>query len=127
LFPYSNAKDRRVTQDLKSYGEIITHPQCSVDEKKIKKIRVYHIRIIAATKIGSHDMKSIDSSIIIVKNVCVLTSASMIAYLFLWICLFILLTSSVLLLFLRLKHIITVVYPIRNGHFKMADCKSSKR
>jgi hypothetical protein len=23
--------------------------------------------------------------------------------------------------------IITVVYPIRNGHFKMADCKSSKR
>ena len=22
---------------------------------------------------------------------------------------------------------ITVVYPIRNGHFKMADCKSSKR
>ena len=24
-------------------------------------------------------------------------------------------------------HIITVVYPIRNGHFKMVDCKSSKR
>ena len=23
--------------------------------------------------------------------------------------------------------VITVVYPIRNGHFKMADCKSSKR
>jgi hypothetical protein len=23
--------------------------------------------------------------------------------------------------------IITVVYPIRNGHFKMADCTSSKR
>ena len=24
-------------------------------------------------------------------------------------------------------HNFTVVYPIRNGHFKMADCKSSKR
>ena len=38
--------------------------------------RVYHIRII------SHDMKQTDSSIIIVRNVCVLTSASMIVYLF---------------------------------------------
>jgi hypothetical protein len=26
-----------------------------------------------------------------------------------------------------LSSAITVVYPIRNGHFKMADCKSSKR
>jgi hypothetical protein len=42
--------------------------------------RVYHIRIIAK-KIGSHDMKQTDSSIIIVRNVCVLTSAS-IVYLF---------------------------------------------
>jgi len=33
-------------------------------------------------KIGSHDMKQTDSSIIIVRNVCVLTSASMIVYLF---------------------------------------------
>ena len=49
----------------------------------IKKIvfHVYHIRIIAK-KIGSHDMKQTDSSIIIVRNVCVLTSASMIVYLF---------------------------------------------
>ena len=39
--------------------------------------RVYHIRIIAK-QIGSHDMKQTDSSIIIVRNVCVLTSASMI-------------------------------------------------
>jgi hypothetical protein len=39
--------------------------------------RVYHIRIIAK-KIGSHDMKQTDSSIIIVRNVCVLTSVSMI-------------------------------------------------
>jgi hypothetical protein len=31
---------------------------------------------------GSHDMKQTDSSIIIVRNVCVLTSASMIVYLF---------------------------------------------
>ena len=44
--------------------------------------RVYHIRIIAPPKNGSHDMKQTDSSIIIVRNVCVLTSASMIVYLF---------------------------------------------
>jgi hypothetical protein len=31
-------------------------------------------------KIGSHDMKQTDSSIIIVRNVCVLTSGSMIVY-----------------------------------------------
>jgi hypothetical protein len=31
---YSNAKDMRVTQDLNSFGEIIAHAQCSVDEKK---------------------------------------------------------------------------------------------
>ena len=41
----------------------------------------YHIRIIAPKKNGSHDMKQTDSSIIIV-IVCVLTSASMIVYLF---------------------------------------------
>ena len=44
--------------------------------------RVYHIRIIAHKKKGSHDMEQTDSSIIIVRNVCVLTSASMIVYLF---------------------------------------------
>jgi hypothetical protein len=44
--------------------------------------RVYHIRIIAPKTNGSHDMKQTDSSIIIVRNVCVLTSASMIVYLF---------------------------------------------
>ena len=39
--------------------------------KKNKNIfRVYHIRIIAHNKIGSHDMKQTDSSIIIVRNVC---------------------------------------------------------
>jgi hypothetical protein len=43
--------------------------------------RVYHIRIIAKRN-GSHDMKQTDSSIIIVRNVCMLTSASMIVYLF---------------------------------------------
>jgi hypothetical protein len=31
---YSNAKDMRVTQNLNSFGEIIAHAQCSVDEKK---------------------------------------------------------------------------------------------
>ena len=43
---------------------------------------VYHIRIIAPKKNGSHDMKQTDSSIIIVRNVCVLTSASVIVYRF---------------------------------------------
>ena len=33
-------------------------------------------------KYGSHNMKQTDSSIIIVRNVCVLTSAFMIVYLF---------------------------------------------
>jgi hypothetical protein len=33
---------------------------------------VYHIRIIAPKKNGSHNMKQTDSSIIIVRNVCVL-------------------------------------------------------
>ena len=45
--------------------------------------RVYHIRIICKKRIGSHDMKQTDSSIIIVRNVCVLTSSSTIVYLFL--------------------------------------------
>ena len=44
--------------------------------------RVYHIRIIAHKKNGSHDMKQTDSSMIIVRNVCVLTSASMMVYFF---------------------------------------------
>jgi hypothetical protein len=81
VFPHSNANDMRVTQNLNSFGEIVAHADCSVDEKKICIFRVYHIRIIAK-KIGSHDMNQTDSSIIIVRNVCVLTSASMIVYLF---------------------------------------------
>ena len=40
-----------VTQDLNSFGEIIAHAQCSVDEKNTNIFRVYHnIRIIATTK-----------------------------------------------------------------------------
>jgi hypothetical protein len=40
-----------VTQDLNSFGEIIAHAQCSVDEKHTNIFRVYHnIRIIATTK-----------------------------------------------------------------------------
>ena len=35
--------------------------------------RVYHIRIIAQKKNSSHDMKQTDSSLIMVRNVCVLT------------------------------------------------------
>jgi hypothetical protein len=34
VFPYSNANNMRVTQDLNSFGEIIAHAHCSVDEKK---------------------------------------------------------------------------------------------
>jgi hypothetical protein len=44
--------------------------------------RVYHKRIIAPKKNGSHNMKQTDSSIIVVRIVCMLTSASMIVYLF---------------------------------------------
>jgi hypothetical protein len=43
--------------------------------------RVYHIRIIAKKKCV-HTTWNTDSPIIIVRNVCVLTSASMIVYLF---------------------------------------------
>jgi hypothetical protein len=32
VFPYSNANDMHVTQDLNSFGEIIAHAHCSVDE-----------------------------------------------------------------------------------------------
>jgi hypothetical protein len=64
VFPYSNANDMSMTQDLNSFGEIIAHAHCSVDENK-NIFRVYHIRRIG----GSHDKKQTDSSIIIVKNV----------------------------------------------------------
>jgi hypothetical protein len=80
VFQYSNANDMRVTQDLNSFEEIIAHTQCSVDKKKIYIPCVPHKN--NCNKIGSHDMKQTDSSIIIVRNVCVLTSASMIVYLF---------------------------------------------
>ena len=83
VFQYSNANDMHVTQDLNFFGEIIAHAQCSVDENKnIYIFRVYHIRIIAHKKIGRHDMKQTYSSIMIVRNVCMLTSAYMIVYLF---------------------------------------------
>jgi hypothetical protein len=36
LFPDSIANDMRVTQDLKSFGEIIAHAHCSVDEKNVR-------------------------------------------------------------------------------------------
>jgi hypothetical protein len=72
----------QVTQDLNSFGEIIAHTQCSVDGKKSKYIPCVPHKNNCKKKIGSHDMKQTDSSIIIVRNVCVLTSASMIVYLF---------------------------------------------
>jgi hypothetical protein len=84
VFQYSNANDMRVTQDMNSFGEIIAHAQCSVDEKKYTCIYIPCVphKNNCKNKIGSHNMKQTDSSIIIVRNVCVLTSASMIVYLF---------------------------------------------
>ena len=70
----------RVTQDLNSFGEIIAHAQCSVDEKIYIYIPCVPHKNNCPKKIGSYDMKQIDSSIVIVRNVCVLTSASMIVY-----------------------------------------------
>jgi hypothetical protein len=40
-----------VTQDLDSFGDIIAHAQCSVDEEKNIYIRVYYIGIIAKNKL----------------------------------------------------------------------------
>ena len=63
----------RVTQDLNSFGEIIAHTHCSVNGKKM----YIYIPCVPnknnCKKNGSHDMKQTDSSIIIVRNVCVLT------------------------------------------------------
>jgi hypothetical protein len=78
VFQYSNAIDMRVTQDLTYFGEIIAHAQCSVDGI----IPFVPHKNNCKKKIGLHDMKQTDSSIIIARNVCVLTSASMIVYLF---------------------------------------------
>jgi hypothetical protein len=67
---------------LNSFGEIIPHAHCSVDEKKLKYIPCVPHKNNCQKKIGSQDMKQTYFSIIIVMNVCVLTSASMIVYLF---------------------------------------------
>ena len=67
---YSNANDMHVTQDLNSFGEIIAHAHCSVDEKKKIYIPCVPHKDNCQKKIGSHDMKQTDSSIIIVRNVC---------------------------------------------------------
>jgi hypothetical protein len=81
VFQYINANDMRVTQDLNSFGEIIAHAQCSVDEKKLYIFRVYHIRIIAKKNwFTRHETDRF------LNNHCqecvVLTSTSMIVYLF---------------------------------------------
>jgi len=76
VFLYSNANDMCVTQDLTLSGRlyiIIAHAQCSVDEKKNIYIRCVPHKNNCTKKIGSHNMKQTDSSISIVKNVCVLT------------------------------------------------------
>jgi hypothetical protein len=76
----------RVTQDLTLLGRLSLMRTVQLMKKMSDAskhiFRVYHIRIIAHKKNGSHDMKQTDSSIIIVRNVCVLASASMIVYLF---------------------------------------------
>jgi hypothetical protein len=82
VFQSSNANDMRVTQDLNSFGEIIAHAQCSVDDNIYIYILCVPHKNKCKKKIGSHDMKQTYSSIIIVRNVYVLTSASMIVYLF---------------------------------------------
>jgi hypothetical protein len=63
----------RATQDLNSFGEIIAHAQCSVDEYIYIYIYIPCVphRNNCKKQIGSHDMKQTDSSIIIVRNVCV--------------------------------------------------------
>jgi hypothetical protein len=76
VFQYSNANDIRMTQDLNSFGEIIVHAQCSVDEKIYRYIPCVPHKNNCKKKIGSHDMKQTDSSIIIVRNVCVLNCLS---------------------------------------------------
>jgi hypothetical protein len=63
----------RVTQDLYSFGEIIAHAHCSVDEKKSIYIPCVPHKNDCKKKVGSHSMKQKDTSIIIVRNVCMLT------------------------------------------------------
>jgi hypothetical protein len=107
VFQYSNANDMRVTQDLNSFGEIIAHVQCSVDEYIYKYIyiyiylyifRVYYIRIIAKQRLV-HTTWNTYSSIIIVRNVYVLNTASMFVYLFFTRSWSVNTTENVLLLF----------------------------
>ena len=82
VFQYNNANDMRMTQDLNSFGEIIAHAQCSVDAN----IYIYNPCVPhknnCKKQLVHATWNSTDSSIIIVRNVCVLTSASMIVYLF---------------------------------------------
>ena len=68
----------RVTQDLKSFWEIIAHAQCSVDEN----IYIYIPCVPHKNNCKKKNWFPRHSPIIIVRNVCVLTSASMIVYLF---------------------------------------------
>ena len=51
----------RVTQDLNSFGEIIAHAQCLVDEKKNIYIPCVPHKNNCKKEIGSHDMKQTDS------------------------------------------------------------------
>jgi hypothetical protein len=73
VFPYSNANDMCVAQDLNSFWEILAHTHCSVDKKIYIYIPCAPHKNNWRKKNGSHDMKQTDSSIIIVRNVCVLT------------------------------------------------------
>jgi hypothetical protein len=51
VFQYSNANDMRVTQDLNSFGEIIAHAQCSVDEKNYLLLKSAFCIILILVKI----------------------------------------------------------------------------
>jgi hypothetical protein len=63
----------RVTHDLNSFGEIIAHAHCSVDEQNVGCKEKYITCVphknncTNKKKKGSHDLKQTDSSIIIVR------------------------------------------------------------
>jgi hypothetical protein len=55
VFQYSNANDMHMTQNLNSFGEIIAHVQCSVDEKRNINIPCVPHKNNCKKKKGSHD------------------------------------------------------------------------
>jgi hypothetical protein len=50
VFPYSNAKDMRVTQDVNPFGEIIAHAQCNLLIKSAFE-RIFNVMQLILVKI----------------------------------------------------------------------------